>query len=375
MWPAADVQAAIVLSPGTRTMLSRLTNAAARFAGRHTPSATAPAKRTASTAAVRPPSPTVATATSGHAPHQVVTPAAHTSYRWLLLLGSSLLVAEVVRRNFDSAESASAVSRSSKIDSADAIYNPMPIGQHDEWVQDWDGLEGVPVSTDPRTGRPIHVTRHLIFIRHGQYVLPQSNDDETDPVLTELGRLQARLTGRRLQALGYPIEQIHCSTMARAKETAELIRDEAFPHLKLTESDLLREGVPCAHVPQHPTWKPSEQAMREEPKRIKAGFESVVKRWRADEAGKQIQSKEQWEQIQRAKSSASAKASNNAGSSKPAEQDPTTSGDASAPVGQLKSTSAGTISLDGGKAAGNRQLAPINMNRYELVVCHGQSRE
>lgn len=54
----------------------------------------------------------------------------------------------------------------------DSLLNP-PAPPHDSWNANWDGLEGLapsPSLKDAASGRPLLVTRHLIFIRHGQYV-------------------------------------------------------------------------------------------------------------------------------------------------------------------------------------------------------------
>lgn len=75
-------------------------------------------------------------------------------------------------------------------------------------------------------------------------------------MLTPLGRSQASATGRRLRmrlaALGVdaPREIVH-STMARAVETAMLIKQAAFPEATLKPDPALREGAPCVPVRAH----------------------------------------------------------------------------------------------------------------------------
>jgi serine/threonine-protein phosphatase PGAM5 len=90
----------------------------------------------------------------------------------------------------------------------------------------------------------------LLLIRHGQYNLDGKCDEEKK--LTQLGRDQASLTGRRLKELGLPWSKVIVSTMTRAKETKELICSE----LKLAEDvtmetpdDILREGAPIRPEP------------------------------------------------------------------------------------------------------------------------------
>lgn len=75
-------------------------------------------------------------------------------------------------------------------------------------------------------------SRRIILVRHGAY------DEES---LNPLGRRQARLTAKRLTA--EPITAIHCSTMPRAIETAEIIA-ERFPDLVVRRTHLLRECLP-----------------------------------------------------------------------------------------------------------------------------------
>ncbi len=77
--------------------------------------------------------------------------------------------------------------------------------------------------------------RTLILVRHGQY------DHETGD-LTALGRRQALATVRALR--GHKIDAIHCSTLARAKETATLLKLGLRSRLKLRASSLLREKLP-----------------------------------------------------------------------------------------------------------------------------------
>ncbi len=71
-------------------------------------------------------------------------------------------------------------------------------------------------------------TRNLILIRHGQYFTHPKH--ESSGSLTELGRLQAAATGRRLaeylQSRSYKLSAIRRSDMPRALETAEIIRAE-----------------------------------------------------------------------------------------------------------------------------------------------------
>src|SRR5882724_8726642 len=77
--------------------------------------------------------------------------------------------------------------------------------------------------------------RKLILVRHGQY-------EPGTGALTALGRRQAAATVRALR--GYELDAIHCSTMARAKETALILKQGLRSRLELQASPLLRERLP-----------------------------------------------------------------------------------------------------------------------------------
>lgn len=80
--------------------------------------------------------------------------------------------------------------------------------------------------------------RTLYLIRHGQYDMTINAPDGGS--LTELGRKQAFALGEYLQK--YPINAIHCSTMTRAIETAQLIGTALS--MDIASSALLREAIP-----------------------------------------------------------------------------------------------------------------------------------
>lgn len=83
--------------------------------------------------------------------------------------------------------------------------------------------------------------RLLILIRHGQHNHEEVRSDELEGSLTNLGRLQAQLTARRLR--GIPVNTIHYSTMRRAAETADIICG-SFPDTPAKRTRLLWECVP-----------------------------------------------------------------------------------------------------------------------------------
>lgn len=76
----------------------------------------------------------------------------------------------------------------------------------------------------------------ILLLRHGQYKKKPSE------VLTELGRKQAKLAGRRLKEM--KIQKIYFSTMPRAQETAEIVKKTMGYKKPLYGSDFLHECVP-----------------------------------------------------------------------------------------------------------------------------------
>jgi probable phosphoglycerate mutase len=83
-------------------------------------------------------------------------------------------------------------------------------------------------------------TRLLYLARHGESAAAQGPKPE-DGELTEIGRQQAELLGRRLR--GIPFSAIHHSPWRRAAQTAEAVA-EHLPGVPLHPSALLQECVP-----------------------------------------------------------------------------------------------------------------------------------
>jgi len=84
-------------------------------------------------------------------------------------------------------------------------------------------------------------TRTIYLVRHGQQDHKHNQDDRREGRLTSLGRQQARSIARRLR--GLPIDAVHCSTLWRAEETAQIITAQ-FPGVRVRRSPLLRECIP-----------------------------------------------------------------------------------------------------------------------------------
>jgi len=99
--------------------------------------------------------------------------------------------------------------------------------------------------------------RILYLVRHGQYTSTTPPPEEPDGALTDAGKQQAELVGKRLSKI--PIRKIHYSTLQRTKETAEIISSQ-IPGVPLQPSDLLRECIPSvpAEFKEHFTGIPSE---------------------------------------------------------------------------------------------------------------------
>jgi serine/threonine-protein phosphatase PGAM5 len=96
------------------------------------------------------------------------------------------------------------------------------------------------------------------LIRHGQY--DEAPKDDAERKLTDLGRLQADYTGRRLREMiegiqgtdftPCRIKVVRVSNMARAKETADIITSHLPESVEIAEPDPdLNEGRPAHNIP------------------------------------------------------------------------------------------------------------------------------
>ncbi len=82
-------------------------------------------------------------------------------------------------------------------------------------------------------------TRYLYLVRHAEALLDESG-------LTERGRRQAVLLGRRLQDV--PFSTVHHGQLPRAAQTARLVKDQLKKEAPLEVSDAAGDYVP--HVPE-----------------------------------------------------------------------------------------------------------------------------
>ncbi|PHJ25480.1 phosphoglycerate mutase [Cystoisospora suis] len=122
-------------------------------------------------------------------------------------------------------------------------------------------------------------TRQVLLVRHGQYANVASKVDE-EQGLTDLGKTQAAITGRRLKELlkNQHVVAVWHSGMKRARETAEIIHKEAFADIPLIEDPILAEGVPAEPVPPSRTFKPSLEEVLAGRERIENAFRRYIYR-------------------------------------------------------------------------------------------------
>nr|CAB3264802.1 serine/threonine-protein phosphatase PGAM5, mitochondrial-like [Phallusia mammillata] len=117
-------------------------------------------------------------------------------------------------------------------------------------------------------------TRHIFFIRHGQY--NQKFKEDELRTLTQLGQEQAVYTGMRLRDLGITFDKIVESSMTRAIETSSLIQDQ-LSKTTVVRTDLLREGSPIEPVPPFRDWRSQISVYTDHP-RIESAFRKFVHR-------------------------------------------------------------------------------------------------
>jgi phosphohistidine phosphatase len=87
----------------------------------------------------------------------------------------------------------------------------------------------------------------LFLVRHGEAV-----SSEVDPArpLSETGKAVVSKVGRHLKGLGIQVEEIRCSTKARAVQTAQIIAEEIAPGTAPAETPGLKPNDPMEPVAQ-----------------------------------------------------------------------------------------------------------------------------
>ena len=134
---------------------------------------------------------------------------------------------------------------------------PSPIA----WNENWDRKKEI---QQKEKAKAVH---QIILVRHGQYHHEPQHDHEH--VLTDLGKLQASLTGKRLQELleagiVHKINRVYYSTMTRATETWHMIEPVLKaaqllpPATHIEPCSMIREGAVCPPIPASDIWKPRD---------------------------------------------------------------------------------------------------------------------
>ena len=75
---------------------------------------------------------------------------------------------------------------------------------------------------------PLRATaaRTIYLVRHGEYDHADPRPEDVGKGLVPIGVAQARLLGARLRALGFTFDRFDASPLTRARQTAEVLRDE-----------------------------------------------------------------------------------------------------------------------------------------------------
>ncbi|KAL5106164.1 Serine/threonine-protein phosphatase PGAM5 mitochondrial [Taenia crassiceps] len=141
------------------------------------------------------------------------------------------------------------------------------------WDYSWDNRQ-INKSDNSTLLKP-KASRHILLVRHGQY---HYSEDDSECHLTNLGRQQLDLTGRRLKQLNFPYTHIFYSTMTRAVEsTDEIIKH--LPGVPATPCDLIREGAPFPPEPVVLNWpQEGDVAFEEDGPRIETAFANYIHR-------------------------------------------------------------------------------------------------
>lgn len=140
------------------------------------------------------------------------------------------------------------------------------LNQCAKWDSNWDLREQNSIIKPPKNDTPEEqnrynsslekhkstATRHIILIRHGEY-FEAGKDSEN--ILTEVGRFQAKYTGERLKALNIKWDRVVASTQTRAQETAHII-NHIIGDYPIENCALIREGAPIPPEPPVGHWKP-----------------------------------------------------------------------------------------------------------------------
>ncbi|XP_047523215.1 serine/threonine-protein phosphatase Pgam5, mitochondrial isoform X1 [Pieris napi] len=159
-----------------------------------------------------------------------------------------------------------------------------------KWEKNWDHREPESIVKPAKNGKgeddnryneqiekaKSKAVRHLFLIRHGQYHVDGNTDKER--ILTELGRQQAELTGKRLAELDIKWDLLVRSTMTRAQETAKIIGKHLPSDIEIKDCQLLEEGAPIPPEPPVGHWRPEPKQFFQDSARIEAAFRKYFHR-------------------------------------------------------------------------------------------------
>lgn len=121
------------------------------------------------------------------------------------------------------------------------------------WDHNWDRQYPKGNAKKPNS------TRTIIIIRHGQFQLVQTDQDQSKPILTNVGKVQSKLTGKRLKAMNIPISHVYYSATVSAAETADQICKIVSCKNKEATKALAEGAPPIEPVPPINHWKPSKK--------------------------------------------------------------------------------------------------------------------
>ena len=153
--------------------------------------------------------------------------------------------------------------------------------QGNEAAKDWNS------NWDNRAGNGTKGYRRLIFVRHGAYNAAANDKGRT---LNTVGRIQACETGLRIAHVYGKADRLVFSTMVRATETSEIIKDvltglNVEPNT-IESDDSIREGQPIEPIPNPTNWGDAASFERDGA-RIEAAFRKHVHRADAEATGQE----------------------------------------------------------------------------------------
>merc|ERR1712013_199396 len=147
------------------------------------------------------------------------------------------------------------------------------------WLDNWDFRHpsSLPDNATEKEKKVPTATRHVILVRHGQYV--HSKEGRQFKVLTELGIEQAKKTGERIAALNINFDNLIISTMVRATQTGKII-GESLPDVPQQMCSLLEEGSPYPVVPSRADLETFEWKLLtfSDHPRIESAFRKYIRR-------------------------------------------------------------------------------------------------